>query len=378
MKKICFIRQTAIYDDSRATKTIHSLVEKGYEVLVLGWDRDGKAAQQTQKIFDPQKVHCEFYDQRLQHGSGMKGLWKLLGFLRWVRKTVKKNRRQIDAIHACDLDGALGAYGVAKKKKIPFVYDIYDYYIEAHVVPNPLRNVVEKMELNIINHADCVIICSEPRIKQIDKSSPKKVVVIHNSPALQVEASTPRERGEGDRIRMAFIGTLSRGRLLGEILDQIGQNQDIELQLGGLGEFVPAIEQAAQTFDNVKYYGALPYKRVLELEKEADVLFAVYDPSIPNHKFSAPNKIYEAMALGKPIVVCKGTCIDELVEAEDIGRAIEYRAEDLFACVREMMQNKPWMQAVADRGQRLYQEKYSWDIMSDRLGNIYEELVSKK
>ncbi|HHU72431.1 MAG TPA: hypothetical protein GXZ21_10445, partial [Clostridiales bacterium] len=43
MKIIAYIRSSNIYDDSRATKEITALLDEGYKVVVLGWNRDGKA-----------------------------------------------------------------------------------------------------------------------------------------------------------------------------------------------------------------------------------------------------------------------------------------------------------------------------------------------
>ncbi len=51
MNTIIFIRATNIYDDSRATKEIVSLSQNGYNVIVLGWNRDGNAVERTKGSF---------------------------------------------------------------------------------------------------------------------------------------------------------------------------------------------------------------------------------------------------------------------------------------------------------------------------------------
>lgn len=370
-KTICFIRQTSIYNDSRATKTIKSLLHSGYKVIVLGWDREGDAQEKTKKVFENDDISLFFYNKQLQHGAGLKGIIKLLGFIGWVNKMVKKYFKEINYIHACDLDAAIGCFNFAKRKKIPFVYDVYDYYVEAHTVPNMVKNFVEQKEIDIINNSDCVIICSEPRIKQIIKAKPKKIEVIHNSPNITIQE---RENSENKKIKLVFIGALAKGRLIEEVLCSAEKYKEVELIIGGMGEYAQLAEQYSQTHDNIKYYGVLSYDNVLKIEQESDILFATYDPDIPNHKYSAPNKLYEAMALGKPIIVCKGTCVDELVVQEDIGKAINYNADELFNCALEIMKDKEWLKDVKKRGQSLYKEKYSWDIMAKRLETIYKEL----
>ena len=157
MKTILFVRQTAIYNDSRALKTIRTL-SKEYRVIVLGWDRDGLARTNTKALFDTERVQCLFYEKRLKHGSGLKGIFKLWGFIRWTARQFKRYKSEISYVHACDLDGALGVYKLAKQNNIPLVYDIYDYYIEAHTVPKIVRNTIEKREIAIINSVDTVIV----------------------------------------------------------------------------------------------------------------------------------------------------------------------------------------------------------------------------
>ena len=107
MKTILFVRQTAIYNDSRALKTIRTL-SKEYRVIVLGWDRDGLARTNTKALFDTERVQCLFYEKRLKHGSGLKGIFKLWGFIRWTARQFKRYKSEISYVHACDLDGALG------------------------------------------------------------------------------------------------------------------------------------------------------------------------------------------------------------------------------------------------------------------------------
>ena len=52
MKRVVFIRSDGIYMDSRAIKEITALLEVGYHVVILGWDRDGAALDQCKKIFN--------------------------------------------------------------------------------------------------------------------------------------------------------------------------------------------------------------------------------------------------------------------------------------------------------------------------------------
>lgn len=58
----------------------------------------------------------------------------------------------------------------------------------------------------------------------------------------------------------------------------------------------------------------MTYPEVLSASSACDLLFAIYDPFIPNNRFASPNKIFEAMALGKPVLVSKGTTMTDYIE----------------------------------------------------------------
>ena len=89
-----------------------------------------------------------------------------------------KIRKNIDIIHSCDLDTALPARLISKFFKKKMVYDIFDYYIDSHYVPNKMKKIVENTEIYIINEADLTIICTEERREQIKKAKPSTLYFI--------------------------------------------------------------------------------------------------------------------------------------------------------------------------------------------------------
>lgn len=70
---------------------------------------------------------------------------------------------------------------------------------------------------------------------------------------------------------------------------------------------------------------------------------------------------------GKPIIVCKNTSIDQIVEEEKVGISIDYSAEEFVNAIKSL--------DIEDykNSTQLYKKKYSWDIMEQRLKNIFKE-----
>lgn len=105
------------------------------------------------------------------------------------------------------------------------------------------------------------------------------------------------------------------------------------------------------------------------------MISAIYDPSIRNHRLCAPNKFYEALALAKPVIVCKGTGIDEIVEKNKIGIVIDYDESDFYAAVRRLIGNNTLRKEMGSRARQLYDSEYRWDIMRKKLIDKYKKIL---
>ena len=371
MKTVVFIRGADVFNDSRSTKEIMAFVEDGYRVEVLGWNRSGNALEQCRVTFANvlDRVNFTFFNVRAENGIGVKNIHKLIGWIIWVNKMLKKlaMKCEIFAVHSCDLDTGIAANKFCRKNKINFVYDIFDYYIDTHYIPSVLRNLVEKAEIKTINNADVTIICTEERKEQIEKATPKKLIIIHNSPELN-EASTQED------IDYCYCGAMFDMRLISEILGEYNNNSDLKFVFAGHGPYSQITAIMADKYANFTYMGPVPYATVLSIESRARVLSAIYEPTIRNHRLCAPNKFYESLALGKPVIVCRGTGIDKIVQENNIGRVIDYNANDFYEALRELCLNDDLRIEMGKRARKLYDEKYDWRIMKDILLRTYREM----
>jgi glycosyltransferase involved in cell wall biosynthesis len=109
----------------------------------------------------------------------------------------------------------------------------------------------------------------------------------------------------------------------------------------------------------------------------ADLLFATYDPAIPNNRYASPNKIFEAMMLGKPVVVARATNMDHIIAREDCGLIVEYgNKQDLESALIQLDEDPHLRQRLGANARRAYEREYNWELMKLRLLALYEELIS--
>lgn len=373
IKTVVLIRSTSIYNDSRATKEILSLSKGGYHVIVLGWNRDGVADEKCHEIFSDD-VQFYFYGTQLKN-IGFRNIDKLACWFMWIRRQLNSiiDRNNVTIIHACDLDAGLPAWWFVKQKgkhNIKFVYDIYDYYVDSHSIPSLIKNNIENLEIAIINQADLTIICNEERKWQIRHANPRNLLVIHNSPDLRgIELPHNEEKYD-----YAYCGSLAPMRLLKEIFDLYAIHQDLHVAIGGFGIYDTLAEELASRYEHFSFKGVLSYSEVLKTESSSKILSAIYDPSITNHKLAAPNKFYESMALGKPLIVCEGTGIDKIVKKEDLGIVIPYNAKAFFSALNSLLENVELCKLMGNNSMKLFQKRYSWVHMETKLLDMYKKL----
>jgi glycosyltransferase involved in cell wall biosynthesis len=149
----------------------------------------------------------------------------------------------------------------------------------------------------------------------------------------------------------------------------------VELIIAGHGKDADIIIEKIRKNSHSKYIGKIPYNEILENSLRADVLFAFYDTIIPNNKYASPNKLFEAMMCGKPIIVNENTCMAETVQKEKCGILIPFgKIEQIKMAILTLKNNHELSILMGLNGRNAYEERYSWKIMENRLLDVYSEL----
>jgi glycosyltransferase involved in cell wall biosynthesis len=107
-------------------------------------------------------------------------------------------------------------------------------------------------------------------------------------------------------------------------------------------------------------------------------MLAIYDPTFENHRFAAPNKFYESLMLGKPVIMARGTGMSEIVENNAIGELIEYSKEGFIDGVNRLIKRKDEWYLIGNRMKEIYRNQYCWDEMERRLIQLYADLQNEE
>lgn len=380
--KILMLRTNKVDPDPRVEKEANSLIKnKDIDLTIHAWDRTSKhkCVKETLNLINGE-VPIYRIGIKGNWGKGMKkniipALKYEIYLFFWLLKNIKK----YDIIHAFDLMTGYPALFPVKLFKKKLVYDCCDYYADSQKGPEIIMKKLKKIETKVFEKADYSIICSEKRIEQIKPANPRKMFIIHNSPNINDYNINKKEqtkiiKSNSNRLKFVYVGNFCNDRWLLEFLNEAKKNSDeIEVHIGGFGGLNGQIKKLSEKADNIFMYGKMKYSDVLQLEREGDCLVAFYETHLKNHIYAAPNKFYEALAIGKPLMMLKGSGMSEIVEKEKIGAVIEPNGDSFKEGIKKIKALKK-DKSLKKKMNNIFKKEFSWEIMEKRLFDLYEEL----
>ena len=374
--RIAYIHNIEIELDSRTQKEINVLRDYGHNILFLGWNKEiNKKNEKKTVLVRDKNLSIENICIKVKKGKGLSSnlipiIKYEIALIRWLIK----NKNNFDVIHCCSFDTQLIAWPIAKIYKKKTVYDIYDDYADSHNIGDTLHYLIKKIDGYLIQFVDHLIICSEERVNQLSNRNYKKLAVIHNSPDIKNIDNNLFPIKKNNKIKIAYVGNLNDGRFVLELAQIISKLPEFEFHCGGDGIHKNELIELTQSCDNVFFYGRLSYEQVLSLESQCDIIPAIYDPSIKNHTYAAPNKFYEALYLGKPTIMVHNTGMDKIVDNYNTGETVSYDKKSISSALFSIKNNITFWKTSEKRLQELYKNKFSWQVMSDRLIEIYNTI----
>ncbi len=380
--KVCIIRNAESRTNAAISRILDALLSSNRKCVLLTRSRFNEKKGVIKKTHNHENHNIDNYEINIKSetGKGIKNIFQLFKYQFTVFKWLIRNKEKFDIIHSFDLDSGLPVFIASKIIKKKYVYHIADFYVDSRGgIPTFFKKILRRQEYKVISNAVATIVCTEERKEQIKGSTPKKLVVIHNAPSITINIQDEKcdinnTDGYGDNeITFAYVGGLVETRFIKTSIDVAKQFDSIRLELAGMGALKDYAYEASKKYDNINYHGMIDYEEALKLYSKCDIMFAIYDPKVPNHKYSAPNKVYEAMMLGKPIIVAKGTGVDKIVINEKMGIVIDYTENNFKEAIDYIRNNSSNIEEMGNNAKKAY-ELYSWNTMKKRLVNLYDEI----
>ncbi len=370
MKSVYIIRSNAVNPDPRVEK-IADFLKENYKINIWAWDRDNNSKKEDYIL---QTIPIIRFGPKSKFGTGIKGIFALIIWQFTLFFKLLYHRKKIDIIHACDMDTVIPAFVVTKIFKKKLVYDMFDHYAYSRVFPKVLEKLICKFEDFFSTNSDGLILVDDVRKEQLTKIN-SNTTIIYNSPynvlLNTINTIVPNS--------ISYVGILQPHRFLLELIDIIKQQKKWTLKIAGFGLLETEILKkiSADTYNtSIDYLGKVDYKTGLIQSANCEVMVAIYDPTIPNHKYASPNKYFEALMLGKIIIACRDSHIDKEIINENIGFVFNYNNPNEFCSILEKIEQitSPEKKTMGERSKLLYEKKYSPNIQKEKLLLLYTKI----
>ena len=328
--------------------------------------------------------------------SLVRGASWFLGYSRSLRswgRSVTAAVGPVDAWHANDLTG-LVALAPTLGRGIPIVYDVHDLLLESGTalrLPSPARSLLQRYEGRLVADVAAVVTVNRGLAEVLQRRyRPKRIEVLHNYPdrwSPPVRRPTLLREATGipeDAPIILSHGMLSPGRGIEQLMQALllPGLEFAHLVLMGFGEGTRYAEEASRLAlgRRVHVLDAVPPSDLLAWVASADVGAVLHPGSKLNDFNKTPNKLFECLAAGTPVVASDFPLMRSFV-IEDSAGALGIvcdpsNIEDVASALRSILGLDPRaMESLRARCIAAAQSHLNWQAEVSRLTSLYGELV---
>jgi len=359
--------------DQRPLKEAHSLCRAGKQVTILAWDRELET--ESDSIFKDGLV-IKRMRVRAGHGTPFLTVPKLVLFYAWC--VAHLAGLATDAIHCHDVDTLPAGYA-AKAVKLwrpKLVYDMHDLP-EAFLRFFPLTTVTQKVFLSTARRAAALIVVVNDRfVSYLGRLGfqRSKLVVVMNSPPI---GSGRKERPRGEEFNILYYGWLGEERGVKLLVEAVKGLGGVSLTIAGRGELEPYVREAASGDPSIRFLGWLKMDDLEPVIVQADLIPSLYEPKTRNAQIATPGKLLTAMSLSIPSLVPAGTYQAEIVARFHCGIVVNWQeAGDVRGAIMKLSTDRTVYDSLAQASYAAFVSHFSWEVMSARLTNAYERVLS--
>ncbi len=323
--------------DVRVDKICRTLSKCGYNVTLVGrLKRDSR--QLDKRDYKTHRMKLLFQKEAVFYAEYNFRLFLYLLF------------KKADLLYANDLDTLLPNYLVSKLKKIPLVYDSHEYFTGVPELENNnfARNCWIYIEKKIFPKLKHIFTVNDSIAGLYRKQYNKEVKVVRNVPLKtdfnreknRIELGLPLEKNiiilQGAGINVDRGGE--------ELIEAMNYIENTLLLIIGGGDVIDTLKTMTKKMglnDRIVFINKLPYSELMQYTSNADLGLTLDKGTNINYRFSLPNKLFDYIMAGIPVLSSDLPEIRKIIEKYDIGEIIEsHKPMDIAGKINQMLKDK--------------------------------------
>jgi glycosyltransferase involved in cell wall biosynthesis len=357
--------------DQRVARSCDVLTGLNYEVLLVG--REQKRSQPLA----PRAYECKRMKLLFEQGPQFYFFFNLRLFFVLLF-------READLLVANDLDTLWPNYAVAKLKGIPLVYDSHEIFCEVpELQANPTKKRIwERLEQRIVPKLHYCITVNESIAAYFKNKYKVPFIFVRNIPNYtkplhlksRADLGLPTDRkiillqGAGINVQRGSEELVEAFKYLDE---------SYLLLIIGSGDVIGALKEHVQSYqlqNKVTFIDKMPALDLRQYTINADLGVTIDKDTNMNYHFSLPNKVFDYMHAGIPVLASRLPEIERLVGTYNIGTFIEnHKPEHIAKRIGEFLDSESYTACKNNTQQAAAQN--NWQQEKQKLIDLFNETL---
>lgn len=262
------------------------------------------------------------------------------------------------------------------------IYDVHED-LPRQIMGKPYLNKILKPIISILleiyeNYAAkkfTSIITATPHIKERFYKRNKNTLDINNYPIvneLLKEASQKEKKNQ-----VCYLGGISKIRGIENVILSM-KYTDVNLALAGDFENNELYEsvKSLETWNKIIELGFISREQAADLLSESIAGIVCFLP-LPNHINAQPNKIFEYMSAGLPVIGSNFKLWKQIIEDNNCGLCVDpSKPKEIAEGINKLFNNKDLAIKMGQNGIHAVKEKYNWNIEKNKLLDFYNRVLN--
>lgn len=237
---------------------------------------------------------------------------------------------------------------------------------------------MEHYERYVCKRLDAVVTATPVIGEKFSRFQPTTVVV-NNFPMTDELFADFETQGVREN-RICYVGGVSFIRGITEMVQalELLPGEEQVLEIAGAFTEQPTRDRvtALKGFSRVNELGFLSREQVRDLFARCRAGIVTFLP-YPNHVDAQPNKMFEYMSAGLPVIASNFPLWREIIEGNNCGICIDVEAPETIAKAIQLLFDRPdWAAELGANGRKAVIEKYNWNQEEQKLHELYVLLAS--
>jgi len=374
------------------------LITRGHEVIMIAGSQNITKRKEEKTIDDIKVIYL-----KVPYNNTMGIVQRMISFIKFMLRSTHEALKQkdVDLVVATSTPLTIGfpALVVNWLKKTPYLFEVRDLWPEVPIqmggLKNPiLRKLAVAFEKQIYKKAKHIVALS-PGMKDgvvATGTTPEKVSMIPNMAKIdkfrthEINTSIYKKFNLNPvSFKVIYFGAmgLANGleyiiRAANKLKEQNIKNIDfIFLGDGAVKEKLKADVKTKELF-NVHFLGEFPMNETSEIVNACDISLVTFS-NLPILATNSPNKLFDSLSAGKPIIVNSNGWTKEMVETHECGFYVDAtKPAELAELLVQIKDKKSKLEEMGQNARKLAETKYDKSILCKKFAEVVEQNFIQK